>query len=65
MIKKRFRWQWSENIYKLLVRTAFVILGVIGAVQVALHGIGTRSTYTAKGLKGLAVSWLREMEEKG
>lgn len=65
MIKKRFLWQWSENIYKLLVRTAFVILGVIGAVQVALHGIGTRSTYTAKDLKGLAVSWLREMEEKG
>jgi len=65
MVKKRFRWQWSENIYKLLVRTAFVILGIIGAVQVALHGTGTRSTHTAQGLKGLAVSWLRKMEDQG
>ncbi len=65
MIKKRFRQQWSENIYKFLLRTAFVIFGIIGAVQVSLHGTGTQSTYTSRGWKRIAVSLLRKAEEQG
>lgn len=65
MVKKKLRQQWSENIYKLLLRTAFVILGIIGAVQVSLHGTGTRSTHTARGWKGIAVSMLRKLEDQG
>ncbi len=65
MVKKKLRQQWSENIYKLLLRIAVVILGTIGAVQVSLHGTGTRSTHTAGGLKGLAVSALRKLEDQG
>ncbi len=64
MVKKRLRQQWSENIYKFLLRTALVIIGIIGAVQVALHGTGT-STRTAGGWKGAAVSFLRGLEKQG
>ncbi len=65
MVKKKLRQQWSENIYKFLLRIAVVILGTIGAIQVSLHGTGTRSTHTAGGLKGFAVSILRKLEDQG
>ncbi len=65
MVKNKFRQQWGENIYKFLLRVAVVILGVIGAVQVALHGTGTRSAHTSRGLKGAAVSLLRQAEDLG
>jgi len=65
MVKKMLRKQWSENFYKFLLRTAFVIVGIIGAVQVSLQGAGTRSAYTPRGWKGRAVSLLRKLEDQG
>ncbi len=65
MVKKRFRQQWSENIYKFLLRTAFVIFGIISAVQVSLHGTGTSSAHTGRGWKGFVVSLLRKAEDQG
>jgi len=65
MVKKKLRQQWSENIYKFLLRTVFVIFGIVGAVQVSLHGTGTAGAHTSRGWKGAVVSLLRKLEDRG
>lgn len=65
MATKKIREQWSRNLYQFVLRTFLTLFGIVGAVQVALHGTGTPSSSSMRGWKGAVSSWLRTMEAQG
>ncbi len=65
MAAKKVREQWSRNLYQFFLWTFIVAFGIVGAVQVALHGTGTRSSAPMSGWKKMVVSWLSDMEMQG
>lgn len=65
MATKKIHEQWTKNLYNFFLRTVLVIFCCIGTVQVYLHGTGTRSSYTSRGIRGRIVSYLRMLEDTG